>query len=168
MNTTSGTAVFGSVLPKKHFGGPAPTPAPIPAAFQRPKNNFGPPPSRAAAIPTPEPEAEPEPEPEAEEGDWAEAMYAYDSAVRTRSLNDGRHSFIEGLTFPLAGCWRPPVARKAASSGSRTYVSGKLHSGFRLCLALQNLTISSRVQDWWTGESEGKRGLFPSAYVQML
>lgn len=48
----------------------------IPSAFP-PKNSgsrFGPPPTRAQAEP------EPEPEPE-EQGEWAEALYDYESAV---------------------------------------------------------------------------------------
>lgn len=78
MNTSSGKAVFASVLPKKHFSGPAAASVPVPAAFARPKNTFAPPPPRASAIPTPESEPEAE---QVEEGEWAEAVYDYESAV---------------------------------------------------------------------------------------
>ncbi len=48
-----------------------------PPAFGPKKNAFAPPPVRHA--PPPEPESEPEPEPES--GEWAEALYDYDSGV---------------------------------------------------------------------------------------
>ena len=57
---------------------------PIPSAFPKRQNNFAPPPTRRVStnesIPTRSPEPELEPE---EDGEWAEALYEYNSGVRT-------------------------------------------------------------------------------------
>lgn len=49
----------------------------IPSAFAAKKSGF---------VPRVNPEPEPEPEPEDEEGEWAEALYDYDSTVSDPSI----------------------------------------------------------------------------------
>ncbi|KAJ7727966.1 SH3-domain-containing protein [Mycena metata] len=98
----------------------------VPPALAPPKNKYGPPPGRAAApAPPPAPE-EPEEEEEEEQtaqGEWAEALYDYDS------------------TDP----------------------------GDLQIRANQNVWVTERTSDdWWTGEFEGKSGLFPASYVKIL
>ncbi|KAJ7667587.1 SH3-domain-containing protein [Mycena polygramma] len=78
VDTTSAKNMFSSV---RNSGKTTHTAPLVPPALAAPKKTWGPPPSRAAATPPP-PEAE-EPE-EAEEdevaqGEWAEALYDYDS-----------------------------------------------------------------------------------------
>lgn len=84
VNTSSAGAVFGSILPKKHFGSPPPAPVAVPPAFARQKSSFAPPPQRTVPTraPTPPPEPEEEPVPEADAGEWAKALYDYTSTVR--------------------------------------------------------------------------------------
>ncbi|KAF9448382.1 SH3-domain-containing protein [Macrolepiota fuliginosa MF-IS2] len=129
VDTSSAKNFFGSLRntssnpPKSfqatHSSGPADN---VPSAFP-PKNSgskFGPPPTRAAVPPPPPP---PQPQPQEEEGDWAEAIYGYDSA------EPGDLELTEGMRV---------------------------------------LVIERTSGDWWTGEANGKKGLFPASYVQLL
>lgn len=76
VDTTSKMSMLTSSLKSKSLAPPPKTYAPPPPpAFGPKKNAFAPPPVRHA--PPPEPESEPEPEPES--GEWAEALYDYDS-----------------------------------------------------------------------------------------
>jgi len=114
----------------------------VPPAFAPKQNNFGPPPRRgvsssgtapdpAATPPPPAPRYQPrheEPEPEEEEeegeaGEWAEALYEYNS----------------GEAGDL-----------------------KVEEGDRI------LVVERTSDDWWTGEVNGKKGLFPASYVKLL
>ncbi|KAK0490618.1 SH3-domain-containing protein [Armillaria novae-zelandiae] len=77
VDTTSKTSMLTSSLKSKSRAPPPKTYAPPPPpAFGPKKNAFAPPPMRRAPS---EPEPEPEPEPESESGEWAEALYDYDS-----------------------------------------------------------------------------------------
>jgi len=87
-------------------------PPPAPPAFAARKNNFAPPPGRSPAPPPPV--RQPEPEPEVE-GEWAEALYDYDSNVHFLTL----HLFYQSIdlvfrilkTFRYGktnGCWLQP------------------------------------------------------------
>ena len=92
MDTSSFGAGVVSLVSKKK---PAASAPPIPSAFPKVKNNFAPPPSRTNSgavssrppmkIPSPEPEPEEEEE-EEEEGEWVEALYDYNSGVRSSSV----------------------------------------------------------------------------------
>lgn len=74
VDTTSKTSMLTSSLKSKSLAPPPKTYAPPPPpAFAPKKNAFAPPPVRHAPPP------EPEPEPEQESGEWAEALYDYDS-----------------------------------------------------------------------------------------
>jgi len=89
---------------------------------------FAPPPVRRASAnrsPAPEPEPEPEEEEEVqeEEGEWAEALYDYDSG----------------------------------------------EAGDLLVRAHDHIKITSRdSDDWWSGEIDGRSGLFPASYAKLM
>ncbi|KAJ7499363.1 SH3-domain-containing protein [Mycena latifolia] len=125
VDTTSAKNMFSSI---RNSGKQPPPAVPIaPPAFAPRKNAYGPPPGRAggpAATP-PAQEEEPEEE-EAEEeaqGEWAEALYDYDST----------------------------------------------DAGDLQIRANQNVWVTERTSDdWWTGEFQGKTGLFPASYVKIL
>ncbi|KAJ7929146.1 SH3-domain-containing protein [Mycena leptocephala] len=88
-----------------------------------PKNKWGPPPARGSVTPPSQEEEEEEEEEEAAEGEWAEALYDYDSKD-------------------------PGDLRIRAN---------------------QNVWVTERTSDdWWTGEFQGKTGLFPASYVKIL
>ncbi|PPQ76276.1 hypothetical protein CVT26_009713 [Gymnopilus dilepis] len=112
-----------------------PTPPSIPSAFAPRQNNFSPPPARRAgstnsesapAPPPPPPRSQPEPEPEPEEeevGEWAEALYDYDSGeAGDLKITEGEHILV----------------------------------------------LERTSDDWWTGEVNGQKGLFPASYVKIL
>ncbi|KAJ7265867.1 hypothetical protein B0H12DRAFT_1200952 [Mycena haematopus] len=120
VDTTSAKNMFSSI---RNSGKKGNSPPMTPPALAPPKNKWGPPPSRGAVTPPPQEPEEEEGEEEAAQGEWAEAMYDYDS------------------TDP-----------------------GDL--GIR---ANQNVWVTERTSDdWWTGEFEGKTGLFPASYVKIL
>ncbi|KAF8898108.1 hypothetical protein CPB84DRAFT_1815719 [Gymnopilus junonius] len=133
---TSSTKGFLSSLHNK----PA-TPAPVvtPPAFAPRQNNFAPPPARRAgstnsltsepAPPAPPPppvprfQPQPEPEPEEEAGEWAEALYDYNSGeAGDLRITEGEHVLV----------------------------------------------LERTSDDWWTGEVNGEKGLFPASYVKIL
>ncbi|KJA21643.1 hypothetical protein HYPSUDRAFT_41763 [Hypholoma sublateritium FD-334 SS-4] len=131
VDTSSTIGFLGSLRSKPA----APSTVVIPPAFGQKQNNFAPPPRRGAATsawsPSPEPVAPPppppppprqQPEPE-EEGEWAEALYDYNSG-------DAGDLVIE--------------------EGERVLVTERTSD------------------DWWTGEVNGKKGLFPASYVKLL
>jgi len=104
-----------------------------PPAFAPRQNNFNPPPSRRAGstssvtpepAPSPPPRFQPEPGPEEEEtGEWAEALYDYDSGERgDLKITEGEHILV----------------------------------------------LERTSDDWWTGEVNGQKGLFPASYVKIL
>ncbi|KAJ7477174.1 hypothetical protein B0H11DRAFT_2030047 [Mycena galericulata] len=123
VDTTSAKNMFSSI---RHAGKSAPSAPPIaPPAFAARKTPYGPPPVRSGAPATPPSQEEPEEEAEEEQaqGEWAEALYDYDS------------------TDP----------------------------GDLQIRANQNVWVTERTSDdWWTGEFEGKTGLFPASYVKIL
>ncbi|KAJ7179575.1 hypothetical protein C8R46DRAFT_1074136 [Mycena filopes] len=124
VDTTSATGMFSSIRNSGKTTHTVPIVAP---ALAPRKNTYGPPPGRAgAAVPPPaheEPEEEEEQEEESAEGEWAEALYDYDS--------------------------KDP--------------------GDLQIRANQNVWVTERTSDdWWTGEFEGKTGLFPASYVKIL
>ncbi|KAJ6543874.1 hypothetical protein B0H19DRAFT_1168749 [Mycena capillaripes] len=97
----------------------------VPPAFAPPENKWGSPPPRGGAAASPPSYEEPEDAEEEEEaeGEWAEALYDYDS------------------TDP----------------------------GDLQIKANQNVWVTERTSDdWWTGEFQGKTGLFPASYVKIL
>ncbi|KAJ7067832.1 SH3 domain-containing protein [Mycena amicta] len=116
VDTTSAKNMFGSL--RSAGKTPAPAPPIAPPAFAPRKNTWGPPPAAGrASVP------EPEPEEEDVQGEWAEALYDYDS------------------TDP----------------------------GDLQIRAHQNVWVTEQTSDdWWTGEFQGKSGLFPASYVKML
>jgi len=120
-NTTAGL----KPVQRKFFSGKSKPSIPAaPPAFAPPKNKWGPPPTRGAATPPSqeEPEEE-EAEEEEAQGEWAEALYDYDSKD-------------------------PGDLRIRAN---------------------ENVWVTERTSDdWWTGEFEGKTGLFPASYVKIL
>ncbi|KAJ7762786.1 SH3-domain-containing protein [Mycena maculata] len=124
VDTTSAKNMFSSI---RHAGKATPPQPRVPAGLAPPPNKYGPPPARtAAAVVTPPAHEEPEEEAEEEEeaqGEWAEALYDYDSA----------------------------------------------DPGDLQIRANQNVWVTERTSDdWWTGEFEGKTGLFPASYVKIL
>ncbi|KAJ7644370.1 SH3-domain-containing protein [Roridomyces roridus] len=123
VDTTSAKGMFSSLRSSTAKKGQVQPPPMVPSAFAARKNAFAPPPSRTAASPAQE-EPEPEPEPEEEaQGEWAEALYDYDSA----------------------------------------------DPGDLQIRANQNVWVTERTSDdWWTGEFQGKTGLFPASYVKIL
>ena len=74
VDTTSKMSMLTSSLSKKG-GNPVVKTSPPPPAFGQPKNTFAPPPRRTPSAPAPEPA-----------GEWAEALYDYESGVRACSL----------------------------------------------------------------------------------
>ncbi|KAJ6516353.1 SH3-domain-containing protein [Mycena sanguinolenta] len=124
VDTTSAKGMFSSI---RNSGKGAKGPPLVPSALAPAPNKWGPPPPRGVATPPSQEEPEPEPEEEEEEeaaqGEWAEALYDYDS------------------TDP----------------------------GDLRIRANQNVWVTERTSDdWWTGEFEGKTGLFPASYVKIL
>ncbi|KAJ6567327.1 SH3-domain-containing protein [Mycena vulgaris] len=123
VDTTSAKNMFSSI---RHAGKTPETTLITPPAFAPRKNTYGPPPGRAgaaAATPPPAQEEEEEEEEEEAQGEWAEALYDYDSAA----------------------------------------------AGDLQIRANQNVWVTERTSDdWWTGEFEGKTGLFPASYVKIL
>lgn len=84
-----------------------------PVNLQSPPSRFTPPVTRAAVPPPSEPEPEPEPEPE-QHGDWAEALYNYESAV------NGAHPLFPCMHTQVAYCLgigRPRVEGRTKSLG---------------------------------------------------
>ncbi|KAJ7087261.1 SH3-domain-containing protein [Mycena belliarum] len=121
VDTTSAKNMFSSI---RTAGKTPQAPPPItPPAFAPRKNAYGPPPSRAAAAAATPPAQEEEAEEEEAQGEWAEALYDYDST----------------------------------------------DAGDLQIRANQNVWVTERTSnDWWTGEFQGKTGLFPASYVKIL
>ncbi|KAJ7745518.1 SH3-domain-containing protein [Mycena olivaceomarginata] len=121
VDTTSAKNMFSSI---RNAGKSTPNVPIVAPALAPPKNKWGPPPTRGAASPPAQEEPEPEEEEEEEaQGEWAEALYDYDS--------------------------KDP--------------------GDLQIRANQNVWVTERTSDdWWTGEFEGKTGLFPASYVKIL
>ncbi|KAJ7163784.1 SH3-domain-containing protein [Mycena crocata] len=120
IDTTSSKNMFSSI---RNSGKPVTHTPPIaPPAFAPRKNAYGPPPGRTGT-PVATPPAQEEDEEEEAQGEWAEALYDYDS------------------TDP----------------------------GDLQIKANQNVWVTERTSDdWWTGEFQGKTGLFPASYVKIL
>ncbi|KAF8171842.1 SH3-domain-containing protein [Pholiota molesta] len=134
VDTSSTVGFLGSLRSKPQ----APPQVAVPPAFGARQNNFAPPPSRragsgsaSARSPTPEPAPppppparhQPQPEEEEEAGEWAEALYEYNSG----------------------------------EAGDLVIAEG------------QHVLVTERTSDdWWTGEFNGKKGLFPASYVKLL
>ncbi|KAF8075849.1 SH3-domain-containing protein [Lyophyllum atratum] len=127
IDTTSKGKMLGSLYTP---GKVAPsTAAPVvPAAFAAKKNAFAPPPTRRASSSTSpplrqQPPPEPEEEEQGEQGEWAEALYDYDSG----------------------------------------------EPGDLAIRADERVLVTERTSDdWWTGEYNGRKGLFPASYVKIL
>lgn len=70
-------------------------PPAVPSAFPTKKNNFAPPPVRTASVQARDEEQEEEQVEEETQGEWAEAIYDYDSKVRLLScLTSQPHNFL--------------------------------------------------------------------------
>lgn len=110
-------------------------------AFPARKNTFAPPPQRATVTPAePEPEPEIEPEPETADGEWAVALYDYESnEVNDLPVKEGQDVWVIERT---SGDWFVKSTRNKR--------------------ALFHPFISR-----WTGEVNGRRGLFPASYVRI-
>ncbi|KIK65752.1 hypothetical protein GYMLUDRAFT_39269 [Collybiopsis luxurians FD-317 M1] len=119
VDTSSKGAMLASGLSRKQ---PKVRNTPIaPSAFASKKSNFAPPPPHRGGSSDPEPEGESEDE--EVQGEWAEALYDYDS-------------------------------QDPADLQIRTN---------------QRVLVTERTSDdWWTGEVDGKKGLFPATYVKLL
>ncbi|PPQ94198.1 hypothetical protein CVT25_006852 [Psilocybe cyanescens] len=137
VDMSSGKGFIGSLRSKPS----SPPQVAIPSAFAPKQNNFAPPPRRTASASssTPEPAAatppppaprfqqpkyeEPEPEEPEGAGEWADALYDYNSGE---------------------------AGDLVVSEGDRI------------------LVVERTSDDWWTGEVNGKKGLFPASYVKLL
>jgi len=126
MDTSSAKNAFASVLNSSANKNAVHQPPPAPAAFVAKKNPFAPPPVRHADPPAPpqrQQAEEEEKEEEEEGGEWAEALYDYDSTD-----------------------------------------AGDLN-----IKANERVLVTERTSDdWWTGEFNGQKGLFPASYVKIL
>ncbi|KAF8899998.1 SH3 domain-containing protein [Mucidula mucida] len=111
VDTTSKATMLMSSISSKKKGNPISLTPPPPPAFAAPKNTFAPPPRRTVST-------TPEPEPQAPSGEWAEALYDYESA--------------EAGDLNIKANQRLLVTEKSSA-------------------------------DWWTGEVNGKSGLFPAS-----
>ncbi|KAF7982356.1 hypothetical protein HWV62_29086 [Athelia sp. TMB] len=138
------------LVPVKRFGdslrgsstanAAAAPPVHIPPAFESKKvNTFAPPPvRRGPAAPPPQPE--PEEELEAQ-GEWAEALYEYASG--------------ESGDLPLAVGQRLLVTERTSDDWYALWF-----------YELMALVLTSECR--WTGEVDGRSGLFPATYVKLL
>ncbi|KAG5645261.1 hypothetical protein DXG03_006563 [Asterophora parasitica] len=116
------------------------------------KNKFGPPPPRTSVAAEPAPKAPspppPEPEPQEEEaahGEWADVLYDYNSGEATDLV---------------------------ITAGERVLVTERTSDDWYV---LDSLLISWEIDGVchamcyrWTGKFNGKSGLFPATYVQLL
>jgi abl interactor 2 len=145
--------------------------SPVPAALPRIANNFGPPPIRRVSSnvaspasetksppPPPPRPAQKEPEPE---GDWAEALYEYSSEVRV-----GANPSLNGF-YTVDRVTQDPGDLEL-QEGQRVLVLERTSDDW--CVSLYCLTriASYHVSVRWTAEYQGKRGLVPASYVQVL
>ncbi|KAF8966486.1 hypothetical protein BDZ97DRAFT_686807 [Flammula alnicola] len=114
VDTSSTMGFIGSLRSKPPSSPPQ---VAAPPAFAPRQNTFAPPPVRRAGS-APEPEEE-----EQEAGEWADALYDYESGEA------GDLKITEG----------------------------------------ERVLVTERTSDdWWTGEVNGKKGLFPASYVKLL
>lgn len=167
VDTSSAKGMFGSIVTSSARKNAAPAPPPVaPAAFGQKKNPFGPPPVRRATSnsdDTPPPVQRHQQEEEEEEetqGEWADALYDYESAVRDFGIFVADLNFLNELANRMlgifvsrliSGCW--------LQSGLRTigeFIEDSL------------LPVISCSDRRWTGEFNGKKGLFPASYVKIL
>ncbi|KAG6838540.1 hypothetical protein C0991_010782, partial [Blastosporella zonata] len=111
-DTSSKGAMLGSLYTPNKNKNPPPSAPPPPAAFPSPKNTFAPPPSR-----------QPEEAEEESQGEWALALYDYNSGdAGDLEIKENEHVLVTERTS----------------------------------------------DDWWTGEYNGKKGLFPASYVKLV
>ena len=138
-------------------------------AFAGKKSAFAPPPVRrvSAATPvpaTPEPEedAQLEPGEEVAAGEWAEALYDYTSEVRLL------FSFLWVLTRVLRSL--KDASDLNLRAGERVWVTEQTSDDWcaysKLSAPHPRIFILSYTR--WTGEIDGRSGLFPTAYVKLL
>ena len=137
-------------------------------AFAGKKSAFAPPPVRrvsAAPVPaTPEPEedAQLEPGEEVASGEWAEALYDYTSEVRLL------FSFLDVLTRVLRSL--KDASDLNLRAGERVWVTEQTSDDWcaysKLSAPHPRIFILSYTR--WTGEIDGRSGLFPTAYVKLL
>lgn len=103
---------------------------------------FAPPPVRRASAnrsPAPEPEPEPEEEEEVqeEEGEWAEALYDYDSGVSFSNLIR--------IAMPITQLNNPSGSRGSFGSRSRSHQNHEQRFGRLVCNCICLSTISLTV-----------------------
>ncbi|KAG5722206.1 Myosin IC heavy chain [Termitomyces sp. T112] len=130
VDTSSKGAMVGSLFHGNKNKNPQPAAPLPPPAFPLKKNTFAPPPARhptseSPALPKRQPEPEPEPEQEQEEthGEWALALYDYNSQdPGDLQIKENEHVLVTERTS----------------------------------------------DDWWTGEYNGHKGLFPASYVKLV
>ncbi|KAG5651678.1 hypothetical protein H0H81_007839 [Sphagnurus paluster] len=124
---------------------PAPPPAP---AFAAAKNTFAPPPvRRVAAAPAraPSPPQREEPPQEEAQGEWADALYDYDSGeAGDLAIKEGQRVLVTERT---SDDWCGPAFHFLD-------IWVVVNWFFLLCR--------------WTGEYNGRKGLFPASYVKIL
>lgn len=95
------------------------------------------------------------------EGEWADALYDYSSEVNVGFL--GKNSVERVVFISIAGPRRSRNTSRPESAGHGADVSGLVRS-------FSTLSVPSFNHDLcrWTGEFDGKKGLFPASYVKIL
>lgn len=133
----------------------------VPPALAPQKNKWGPPPTRGAASPPAQEEPEPEEEEEEEaQGEWAEALYDYDSKVLDISPRLSWLISLYSLQDPGDLQIRANQNVWVTERTSDDWYAFPVH--WRLCI------LKAIQFNRWTGEFEGKTGLFPASYVKIL
>jgi abl interactor 2 len=123
VDTSSAKGMFGSIITSSARKNVNPAPPPVtPAAFAQKKNRFGPPPVRRATSntadsPPPIQRHQQEEEEEETHGEWADALYDYESAVRGSEIVP---SLDLDLLIWRTGCWRSESQGQPVSFSYRT------------------------------------------------
>lgn len=136
---------------------------PSPPAPAAPKAKLLPPPRR---VPVPTPRA-PSPEPVEEEeeeeakGEWAEALYDYKTTVRFPYKSCCKLRFLM-----LYVTRRIQMIFHCARNSMFWSRNERLMTG--MFVRFEAAVISTKYFLRWTGEADGKSGLFPASYVKLL
>jgi hypothetical protein len=145
-----------------------PPPVHTPNAFAA-KKAFAPPPVRRVSA-APEPEPEPEPEEEVG-GEWAEAKYDYSGQVRSIDsalLPSGSTDCLESTRLVFEGVGRSGLTRGRQSTRDGTDFIRLVRMRPVACCIAWIMTLITASRSRWTGEINGRSGLFPMSYVKLL
>lgn len=165
--------MFGSLRSSTANKSRSPPPPVVPSAFAAKKNMFAPPPARRtpstssdsptnshAPPPPPPPRRPPTPE-EEPQGEWAEVLYDYTSEVKHQRT----------LLLSVIYTKRPRVRRILLTSRFKLNKESSLRRERQLIgmhdlgSLLYHVSLSSPR---WTGEVDGRTGIFPASYVKLL